>query len=278
MLEIYMKRKKEKGKYFIFVALFLSMIYVVQFVSAASIVDDMNAFIDGAVEFFNPLAALLFGTEVTGELLFAKVLFFIIILSMVWLALSKIPFFNPDAGAQLWVIWVVAIAISILGVRFMGNAEWINTIILPYSTLGIVLAAGFPFVIFFILVELGLRGPTGIEYRTIRKVAWILFGVVFIGLFASRGDELGSARNIYFVTAIIAFIVALMDGTFQGMLHGMQIDRAIGNTKASQIDAIQRQMRITNQDYAAPGSTMTSARYNALMTHYRVRLKRLQRP
>ena len=69
-----------------------------------------------------------------------------------------------------------------------------------------------------------------------------------------------------------------MDGTFQGMLHGMQIDRAIGNTKASQIDAIQRQMRITNQDYAAPGSTMTSARYNALMTHYRVRLKRLQRP
>jgi len=227
-----MKRKIEKGKYFIFIALFLSMIYVVQFVSAASIVDDLNSFVDGIVDVFNPFSAKLLGDTPSGEWLFAKVLFFIIILSMVWLALSRIPFFNPDEGAQLWVIWVVAIAVSLLAVRFIGNSEWIATIILPYSTLGIVLAAGFPFIIYFILVELMLAGP---GYKTIRKVAWIFFAVVFIGLFVSRADEVGSARNIYFVTAILSLLVTFFDGTFQKMIHNMQLDRMNAKSPARQM-------------------------------------------
>lgn len=227
-----MKRKIEKGKYLIFAALFLSMIYAVQFVSAASIVDDFNGFLNGVVEVLNPFSAMLLGDTQTGDMLFAKVLFFVIVLSMVWLALSRIPFFNPEEGAQLWVIWVVAIAISILAVRFIGDAEWIQTIILPYSTLGIVLAAGFPFVIYFILIDVMLAGP---GYKTVRKVAWVFFAVVFMGLFVARGDLTGGGRNIYLVTAVLSFIVILMDGTFQRMLHDMRLDRFSSRDPARQL-------------------------------------------
>ena len=267
-----MKRKIEKGKYLIFIALFLSMIYIVQIVSAASIVDDLNAFVDGTVAFFNPFSAKLLGDTPDGKWLFAKVMFFIIVLSMVWLALSKIPFFNPDEGAQLWVIWVVSIAVSLVAVRFIGTTEWIATIILPYSTLGIVLAAGFPFVIYFILIDIMLAGP---KYKTIRKVAWVFFAVVFMGLFVSRGDEVGSARNIYFVTAIIAFIVSIMDGTFQRMLHDMSMDRLVGNTKSDQIDVLNRELRLANHDFAR--GIMNAARYHAKVADIRKRIRILQK-
>lgn len=227
-----MKRKIEKRNYLFLAAFLLITISFVQGVYAASISSDINSFIDGIVEIMNPFSSKLLGDTVTGDMLFAKVLFFIVVLAMVWLALSQIPFFNPDEGAQLWVIWVVAIAVSILAVRFIGDSEWIQTIILPYTTLGIVLAAGFPFVIYFILIELMLSGP---RYKTIRRVAWIFFAVVFIGLFVSRSEEVGSARNIYFATAIIALIVSFMDGTFQKMVHNFALDRMNARNPARQI-------------------------------------------
>lgn len=267
-----MKRKIEKRNYLFLAALFLIAISFVQGVYAASITDDMNSFIDGAVDFLNPFSAKLFGETPDGQWLFAKVLFFIIILSIVWLALDRIPFFSPSQGQQLWVIWTVAIAVSILAVRFIGNEKLISTIILPYTTLGVVLAAGFPFVIYFVLIEMGLRGN---EYKTVRKVAWIFFAVVFMGLFVSRADQLGSARNIYFVTALLSLIVILMDGTFQRMLHDMAMDRTIGNTKAHQIDAIQEEIRILNRRFAA--GTILAPAYHGEMHRLRAALRSLQR-
>ena len=266
-----MKRKIKKGKYFLAVA-FILTIYLVQVVAAASIVDDMNGFVDGVVGFMNPLSSKLLVDTTSGEELFAKVLFFIIVLSLVWMALNRIPFFSPESGQQLWVIWVVSIAVALLAIRFLGNSEWIQTVILPYSALGVVLAAGFPFVIYFVLIEVMLAGP---GYKTIRKIGWVFFGVVFIGLFVSRGDALGQARNIYFVTAVLAFLVAIFDGTFQSMLHDMSMDRLIGNTKANQIDVLNRELRLANDDFA--NGTLTAARYHQKVRGLRQRIKTLQK-
>lgn len=270
-----MKGKIEKRNYLFLTIFLLVAVSLIQNVSAASITNDLKSFMDGVVEVMNPFSAYLLGDTLTGELLFAKVLFFVVVLSLVWMALNRIPFFSPEEGQQLWVIWVVSIAVSILAVRFISTEDWVQTIILPYTTLGIVLAAGFPFVIFFVLVELGLKGSTGTEYKTIRKVAWVFFGVVFIGLFVSRGDVVGSARNVYFVTAIFAFIVAIFDGTFQGMLHDMSMDRTIGQTKAHQIDAIQREIRQLNEDFAR--HIITAPRYHGEMHRLRNALRVLQR-
>jgi len=228
-----MNGKKEKRNYLFLAWFFLIIVSLIQGVYAASITDDFNGFFDGVVEVMNPFSAAVLGDTPSGEWLFAKVLFFVIVLSLVWLALSRISFFNPDEGAQLWVIWVVAIAVSILAVRFIGDSKWISTIILPYTTLGIVLAAGFPFVIYFILVEfMMLAGP---GYKTIRKVAWVFFAVVFMGLFVARGDEIEGARNIYLVTAVLSILVTFFDGTFQKMVHQMALDRMNARSPARQM-------------------------------------------
>ena len=253
-------------------AFLIAAIYLVQVVSAASIVEDLNSFIDGSIEFFNPISAKILGDTTSGQDLFAKLLFFIIVLSLVWMALYQIPFFSPANGTGLWVIWTISIAVSILAIRFISDSQWIQTIILPYSTLGIVLAAGFPFAIYFILIDLGLKGP---GYKTIRKVAWVFFAVVFIGLFVSRSEQVGSARNIYFATAGLAFIVALMDGTVQMMLHRMHMDRILGESKENESDVIQAKLVWYNKQYAKGAISMR--RYQTATDELRKRLNKLQK-
>ena len=75
----------------LFAVLFLSLIYVVQFVSAASIAEDMNAFVQGTVSFLSPFSVTLLGDTPSGELLFAKVLFFMDV-SSIW-QISRPRFF-----------------------------------------------------------------------------------------------------------------------------------------------------------------------------------------
>lgn len=252
--------KKEKRNYLILVAFFLITLSFIQGVYAASIVDDLNSLVNGATSFFKPLTATLLGETASSDVLFAKVLFFIVILSMVWLSLSKISFFNPENNA-LWVIWTVSIAVSVLAVRYITDSEWIQTILLPYSTLGIVLAAGFPFVIYFMLIEVGL---TGNSYKTIRKVAWIFFGIVFLFLYVSRSEVMGSARSIYFYTALLSFFVTVFDGTFQTMLHRAHINRSISQSKDDEAIEVQRKIDKLLVQYRKHGPKGPTGKMNIL--------------
>jgi hypothetical protein len=261
-------KMSEKRKY-LFIALIFSVVFLIQIVSAASITEELNNLVDGTVGFLNPVSAKIFGDTPSGEWLFAKVLFFIIILSMVWLALYQIPFFKDN---QIWVIWVVSIAVAILAVRFMGNEEWIRTVVLPYSAIGIAIAAGIPFVIYFILINIILSGP---RFKTIRKVAWVFLGIIFIGLWVSRSDELGKAGYIYPATAFLCFIVATMDGSFQSFIHRMSMDRMIGNSKMEEAEILQEKLLDINRRYRR--GVITNARYQTQVNDIRKRINNLQK-
>jgi len=247
----------------------LLMSLLVGFVSA-DITSDVNGLIDGVVNVISPLSEKLLGTANTGELLFAKVLFLVIIFSIVWVSINRIGFFQD----YTWVLWLVSLSVSIIATRWIVSATLIQTIILPYTALGVALTAGLPFIIYFFVVETGLAGT---QYKTVRRVAWIFFGIIFIGLWIARKDAIGQAGYVYLITAIGALIMMTMDGTIQGFLRKMRDEKANAMGKGTHLADVDR--RISNIDmlfasqgdayrgvYAGQGRTGIPA-YNADIKH-----------
>ncbi len=198
------------------------------------------ALIEEAVNTINPLAKYLLGeTTATaqfsaGELLFAKILFFIIILSLLYFVVNSISLFNNSSSA----VWVISIGVSILSVRFLGNTL-VPAILIPYSALGTALIAGLPFVIYFIAVEIGMKG----QPRLVRNIAWIFFIVLFLGLWWVRGFELkNQASWIYPATIILAFVMMKLDGTWQHMLNVMEQERVEESRKDSAIKRLRLEL------------------------------------
>jgi len=232
----------------------LALIFVAGLVSAAETGDASGALtpivdmISGAVTaIFNalkaPLSALV-GSTGTGsdatDIFFGKVLLIILITSIVYVVLSKTmtQFFSD----KIWALWIVSIAISLLGVRFL-KADMIYATILPSSTFAVAVAAGLPFVLYFFLIE-------GFP-KTVRRIAWIFFGVIFLGLYTLRLPDLTSdaAKMIYPLTALLAFVMVWLDGTLRGWMIGLKIEKAQKGLHSGQIGILQQKLANVHDTY-----------------------------
>ena len=132
-----------------FVFLLMSIMFA-GFVSAESIGQEISSLIDGTVEAIKPISVYLLGNASTGEILFAKTLLLLIIVAIFWTIFSEIGFFNKKKP----ILYILSIGVGVLSIRFFTE-EMVRTILLPYTTLGIVVSAGLPFVLFFFLVNVG---------------------------------------------------------------------------------------------------------------------------
>ncbi len=204
--------------------LIIVSIFLISFISAQSptnagptnnIVRGLGNVIDSLVKIGTPIISPLIGEVPESQIFFAKLLFFVIIVSVVWITLDRMEFFNT----YTFVVWFLSIVIGILGVRFF-DAETIQAIMLPYNVLGVAIAAGLPFVIYFVIMEFMIHTPTP------RKIGWIFFAVIFIGLYATRIDELqGMALWIYPATIIASLAMLVFDGTIQKILRNAKRER-----------------------------------------------------
>ena len=195
---------------FVFALLILASSFVSAQETLNNIVDGANSFYTALLE---PLGKFLLGSNTdSGELFFAKLLIFILLIAIISQVISQLPLSLNKYG------FLISFIVSILAVRFL-NADWISTIILPYSVLGIALTSIFPLIIYFFFVEKSLSG-----YPAMRKIAWIFAGVVFVGLFIYRanGEQViidestgFNASYVYLITAVLCFIFLLMDKTIQ---------------------------------------------------------------
>jgi len=246
--------------YLNFVISLLVLILVVNLVSARSITEDIKNVGTGVYDVVKPVFEAILGVvpEDNGQqYLFAKVLFFLIVLSIIWVTLSKIDFFSDNSA----VLWVISIAASVLAVRWIGGKAVIDTIILPYSALGITVSALLPFVLYFFIIEVGLGDP---KPRTLRRVAWVFFAVVFIGLWLSRDESLLTAQGsyagyIYPVTAALALVVLFMDGTIQKMRVRMATEKLRGANKERLLDNLRDELH--ELDDRLTRGTITRARH-----------------
>ncbi len=189
----------------------ISLLFVMTFVSAQN--PTLNGIADGVESFydtlFEPFAKFLLGQSTDSpEAFFAKLLVFIIVLSVVWFVVGKFPLMTGKKKTGL----LIAVVVSILSVRYL-TYEWLNTIILPYTTLGVAVTSLIPFIIYFFFVK-------DLPTQLMRKSAWIFFAVVFFGLFIFRinGPTSSPQMYVYLVTVVLSLIMFSADGTIQRAL------------------------------------------------------------
>lgn len=134
------------------------------------------------------------------EFLFAKILLFTITLLVVYTVVKK----NPILGDNKSIHWIVSISISILSIRFIPD-DFIQAILLQYSTLGIGLTIFLPFAIFFFFVHQSGFGPFG------RQVGWAVYASSFIAMWAFVYNDIGEASYLYGIGIALITISFLFD-------------------------------------------------------------------
>ena len=219
----------------VFVLGLLMFSMMASFVSADIVTDIQGGIKDGYSVVEPALKFVVGSTGESPELFLAKILLAIIVFSIVWMALKKIAFFKEND----WSMWTVGIAVSLLAIRWLGNESIINTIILPYSVLGVALTAGIPFVVYFLVVK---------DFnKTMRKLAWVFFMVIFVVLWIMRsgksaeaagsiGGPIGAFSWIYLAAAGLGLVVLLFDGTIQKMIGRAKMERGRAYTNRRLID------------------------------------------
>jgi len=157
--------------------------------------------INWAVDIFEPfLQAILGGQDYSGLLLFERLLVFIIIMSIVYVAIKNISVFEDYPTITI----LISAIVPLISVRYM-DFVWLNTILISYQLMGIVVAGFLPFIIYLFFIHNLSENPT------FRKIGWIFFIVVYFGLWATNETE--NYAQIYFWTMLIAFVFLLLDGT-----------------------------------------------------------------
>lgn len=215
---------------FIFIGIFLINFVAAQYSGGYGFLDFRRGsqdVINAVVDFSEPfLQVILGGDNYTGWILFEKFLIFMLILSIVYLSLNKVPMF----GEQRNILWIVTIIVSILAVRYL-SVGWINTILLEYQVLGVALTGILPFIIYLFFLH------NVSNSSIVRKIGWIFFIIVYYGLWSTSGTY--NYGQIYLWTMVVSGLFLLFDGTIhkyymtQGVMDARQSSYA---SKIAEID------------------------------------------
>lgn len=193
-------------------------------------------------------------SSLAANIFLAKVLLMILVLSLVSSALKSSGMGLLKSGVSHWV---VSIIVSVLSIRFL-TVDMIQTIIMPYSTIGVAMTAALPFIIYFFFVEKTWGSPASPVFR---KIAWIFFAVVFLSIWVMRQDEFqdknGIVSVIYPVTAMLAIAMCFIDGTIQKIIIGWKKEghRTGHNAKVIyDMGKLQNELTDTYNRSTAPGA------------------------
>ncbi len=186
----------------------------------AQFTDAVWSFADGFVTFF-------FGPG-SVELQFQRLLILLIVFTLVYVLTSRIPLF----AEKKTTIWIITISVSLLATRFLTRSDFVSSVLLSYSVLGVVLTSVLPLVIYFFFVHSFKDNPI------LRKILWLFFIGVFMGLWWYRSYDpgWGDLEWIYFFTGIFALIFLLFDGTIRRALINMEMSET-GFTNRAQFQA-----------------------------------------
>ncbi len=220
--------------------------------------------IELVVDLFEPFFQVLLGGEdYTGLLLFERFLVFILLLSVISLALRNIEIFDDNRA----ILWIVSVIVPLAAVRFI-NFAWLNTILISYQVLGIAIAGILPFVIFFFF----LHGVAK-ENPTIRKIGWIFFIILYFGLWATNDTD--NYAQIYFWTMLIALIFLIADGSIHKFLEGQKWKESEKSGIRGRIAQIDKE--IANMDKSSLPQREKDREIKRLMKERKNALKRLAR-
>jgi len=237
------KEMKKAGWFFgLLVLLGMPLVSASSHISG-SVRDTLRESLQVVIAFLTPFLEAVLGDYSTGEFFFAKVLFLILLFVFIKVILGRVPMFANQGGVAV----TVALIVSILAVRFISESGVIFGLLLPFGTLGIVLATVLPFVIYFYFVHSVLgAGYVG------RRLLWVLFGVVFVLLWINRADAISDLGNqIYGVMTAVIVLSILLDRQIHKYFTGSEMRGFFSQANVRSIAKLQEEyLRYVHLDTA----------------------------
>jgi hypothetical protein len=183
-----------------------------------------QGFLNTMTQAIEPILIGLFGGhDYTGYLLFEKLLLFILVSVISYLALTNLPIFE-DKNKHL--ARLIAIIVALIGIRNLDYL-WFNTIFTQYAVLFVAIAGILPFLIYwFFLKEM---------QPMVRKIGWIFFAVVYFGLWITT--EVEAHEEVYLITALAVLGYAFFLDNAVYMWLAKQEAKKGNNTKKALIVA-----------------------------------------
>jgi hypothetical protein len=255
---------KNKGLY---LGIFVSIL-LISFVSAAVDLTFVTDFLKETATALKPIFQYTIGDPGGSDDIFVvKVLLFILMIAVVYLAAERVPGINSNS----FVLWLVTIIISMLGARFLSSKELVETVWLPSGVVGITLASFLPFLVFFFFIE-SFQG-----HKVVRRVGWILYCVLFVVIAAVRWPQTSVQSGalagwnlswIYITTAVLALLSFYFDGTIQKYFAKAGVEKAVAVHINEAIKDRKRKLLDAFSDYnkgmyGAPGTAAAKKAYNA---------------
>jgi len=181
----------------------ISTLLSINLVSAGP-VDGLRQLLEGTGSVITVLiqfiADTIFRINSFDEFLFAKLLFFVIIFLVTYEVIQK----NSLISTNKKINKIIATTISILAIRYMPDNEFVNGILIPYTTLGTALTTLLPFAVYFLFVFNSIKG------QIFRRVAWVIYLTIFLGIWTMRADEIGDTIGLIYGIAAIAIAASIV--------------------------------------------------------------------
>lgn len=209
----------------VMLVLSLSLVSAYSFGSARGFMQDV---IDAYVDVGEPVLQALFGGfGWSGLYLFERFLLFLLVLSLLYVILGKIEMFAKNTVVR----WLVAIIVPLIGMRFI-DFEWLTAVLFTYKVFAIAFTTAIPLIVFFFFVH-----AVGKEYPYVRKILWVLFLGVYLGLWSTATDSVASAAYVW--TFVAALLLLVFDSKIEFYLLKQRDEEAHMYWKADIIARLQ---------------------------------------
>lgn len=173
----------------------------------------------------NALSGLLVGSVINQADVYARLLLVIVLTLVLVKPAEKL------AGGDRKIAFIVALLVSLLGVRFLGNAEILG-LILPYTALAIILSVGIPLALIVSFVT------TSDLPESVRKFVWFLVALIFTTLWWIRWTDIGDLAYVYLIGTIAAVTMYLkFDNMLSKMWYENQLkeDQEVSKSLAAEV-------------------------------------------
>ena len=207
------------------VFLFLFMLIFMLDIVGAQLPFDIRGPINEGIQIFRdvfgPFFEAVLGVSQFDANFFALVLLLVLLFVVIYALLIRI---NTIMHVSLFenraVAFLVALIVSVLSVRFLPT-DWVGAILLPYGGMGISIAVLLPLIIFGLFVHFTLQSGSA------RRMAWLFFAIVFVGLWIKRRAEVGDFGWIYGVGIAMVLVNILFDRQIHRYFGRMQTAQAM---------------------------------------------------
>src|SRR3989338_4828635 len=200
---------RDKGRYYWICLGILFIVFASVFSESASAEsfsfrvarEQVGKIIDSALGIMSPVFEYIIGDYQSSDFFFHKILLFFLLLIISKFILDK----TPIGESNKKVSFLVSLIVSILGIRFINQNDFFESIFIQYGVLGIAISSLFPMVIFFYFVHHMRVGAFG------RKMFWFFYMVVMTAIWIVKSSEIPEVAHwIYGITvgASLLFILA----------------------------------------------------------------------